>query len=123
MDDIQEVILQIANSFVQVEQNLNTAGYDRLVQFAPLWELMRTTTPELADSLIPSTLSAGEAVADLDFQFRRHNSKESEVEVSILNLGYSAKFDQARFGRCHIQLSFRRVDLNERRPISGQPND
>jgi hypothetical protein len=114
MDGIQNLMVRAGDAFIQIQENLNLDGHDRLTRFAPIWKLMQTLTPELADSLIPSTRAIHELDTDFQFQFRRDDLRQFGVELSFLNLAYITKFELARFGQCHIQLKFKKVDLPER---------
>jgi hypothetical protein len=120
---IDQLIAPAASGFVRVQETLDLAGYDQLTRFAPLWALMRNGIPALADQLIPPTWSAHEMTVDLDFQYRRGASSQIDVEISILDAGYSARFQQSKFGRCHIHVQLRRSDLITRRIPDAQPDN
>ena len=108
--DIQDILVRAGDAFVQVQETLDLDNCYRLLGYLPIWRMARPLMPQLADDLIPSTRAVTRMSVDVEFQFTRTESRETAVEVALLNIGYSSRFEQSRFGRCSLQFTLNRVD-------------
>jgi hypothetical protein len=119
MQPLQDLISSIADDYVRSQRDVDVANADRLQGYLPFWNRVRPVFPELAEYLIPPIQSLHRANVKVNFQVVRSSSQEFHIGISILNLGYSTKFQQARFGRCTIHVDLIRDSSLPRRPFNG----
>jgi hypothetical protein len=117
MRAIGNLLQTIADDFVRLQHEIDRGNFARLSQYAQVWREIRSASPELAETLLPSTQSLNYVTVDVNCQIIR--AAMQELELSILNLGYATKFELAQFGRCNIQIQLTRDNSAPRRPSNG----